>query len=59
MGIRARGARVGAGVEAAAKATAGVVEHVAYLDAVRRGLVSGRVDVIRCQDRAVHRARLG
>jgi hypothetical protein len=59
LGIWARSARVGPRVKAATEAAADVVEHLAYLDAVREELAAGRVDVVHRQDQAVDRARLG
>jgi hypothetical protein len=42
-------------VKAAAEATAGVVEHLAHVDAVRAELLASRVDVVHRQDQAVDR----
>jgi hypothetical protein len=42
----------------AGEATAAVVEHFAYLDAVGEELVAGRVYVVHRQDHAVDRTRL-
>ena len=53
----ARGARLGVGDKAAAEATAGIVKHLAYVDAAREELVARRIDVVNRQDRAVDRAR--
>jgi len=57
--LSSRAAPLGAGAKAAAEATAGVLEHLADLDAVREELAAGRVDVVHRQDQAVDRARLG
>jgi len=52
-------ARRGSCVKAAGEATFGVVEHVAYLDAMREELAAGRVYVVHYQSQAVDGARLG
>jgi hypothetical protein len=38
---------------------AGIVENLAHVDAVGNQVVTGGVDVVHRQDRAVDRARLG
>jgi hypothetical protein len=56
--IRTRGARVDAGVKAAAEAAPRIVEHLAHLNAAREEFPASRGDVLHRQEEAVDRSRL-